>query len=215
MAVAAKQSEAMPSGRQRLLEAAAAGFAEGGYSGTSIATIARTAGMSKSTVFHHFPSKEALYLAVIGDAVADFGQRLDHALSASDDIATTLRIFQREHIRHMDRHRQVVRLILRELQDPALEHKRPLIIELLSTNFTRLVDRLEAARRDGRIRPTANCPVAALVLFATNAFFFQHAGELGALPGLEVSGRSDDFAEAVVDVLHNGLAPDDSTGATT
>jgi len=213
MAVTARQSEETVSGRERLLEAAGASFAVGGYAGTSIAEIARAAGMSKSTVFHHFPSKEALYLAVIGDAVADFGQRLEHALSVSGDIAAALKIFQREHIRHMDRHRQVVRLILRELQDPALEHKRPLIIELLSTNFTRLVDRLESARQAGRVRQTADCPVAALVLFATNAFFFQHAGELAALPGLNITGRPDDFSEAVIDILYNGLAPEDPNGA--
>lgn len=215
MAVAGRHREETPSGRQRLLEAAAASFASGGYAGTSIAAIASAAEMSKSTVFHHFPSKEALYLAVIGDAVADFGQRLDHALSASGDIATALKVFQREHIRHMDRHRQVVRLILRELQDPALEHKRPLIIELLSTNFTRLVGRLESARREGQIRQTANSPVAALVLFATNAFFFQHARELSELSGLELTGRPDDFAEAVIDILYNGLAPHDPNGAAT
>ncbi|WP_376690085.1 TetR/AcrR family transcriptional regulator [Wenzhouxiangella sp. EGI_FJ10409] len=215
MGIAASHLEDAPSGHQRLLEAAAACFASGGYAGTSIAGIARAAGMSKSTVFHHFPSKEALYLAVIGEAVADFGQRLDHALSVSGDIATALKIFQREHIHHMQRHRQVVRLILRELQDPALEHKRPLIIELLSTNFTRLVRRLEAARQEGRVRSTANGPVAALVLFATNAFFFQHAGELAELPGLQLTDSPDDFAEAVIDVLYNGLAPQDTNGAET
>lgn len=215
MGIAASHLEDAPSGHRRLLEAAAACFASGGYAGTSIAGIARAAGMSKSTVFHHFPSKEALYLAVIGEAVADFGQRLDHALSDSGDIATALKIFQREHIHHMQRHRQVVRLILRELQDPALEHKRPLIIELLSTNFTRLVRRLEAARQEGRVRSTANGPVAALVLFATNAFFFQHAGELAELPGLQLTDSPDDFAEAVIDVLYNGLAPQDTNGAET
>lgn len=213
MPEAARNSEETVTGRERLLDAAATCFASGGYPGTSIAAIAREASMSKSTVFHHFPSKEALYLAVIGDAVADFGQRLDDVLSASDDIATALKRFQQEHIRHMHRHRQVVRLILRELQDPALEHNRPLILELLSSNFTRLVRRLEAARDQGRVRQSAHCPVAALVLFATNAFLFQHAENLASLPGLHLAENTDDFAEAVIDVLYNGLAPEDSNGA--
>ena len=43
MAVAARQSEETVSGRERLLEAAGASFAVGGYAGTSIAEIARAA----------------------------------------------------------------------------------------------------------------------------------------------------------------------------
>lgn len=213
MPAVAKRTEDAETGHQRLLNAAAAAFSEGGYAGTSIAEIARRAGMSKSTVFHHFPSKESLYLAVISDAVEDFGQRLDHVLGASPDIDTALRHFQREHLQHMGRNRQVARLIFRELQDPALEHRRPLIIELLSSNFSRLVRHLEAAREQGRIRESAHSQVIALVLFAANAFFFQHAGALASVPGLDLSEDPEGFAEAVIDILYNGLAPDDSNGA--
>lgn len=207
-----RSSDDAASGRQRLLEAAAAGFAEGGYAGTSIAAIARGAGMSKSTVFHHFPSKEALYLAVIGEAVEDFGGKLDDALSTSEDVQAALVAFQREHLRHMARHRQVVRLIMRELQDPALEHKRPLVLQLLSSNFSRLVRHLESIRERGGIRRSAHCQVAALVLFAVDAFFFQHADELARLPGLQLAERPEEFAEVVIDLVYKGLAPDDAHG---
>ncbi|HSH27844.1 MAG TPA: TetR/AcrR family transcriptional regulator [Wenzhouxiangella sp.] len=200
-------------GLQRLLEAAAATFSEGGYAASSIAAIARRAGLSKSTVFHHFPSKEALYLAVIREAVEDFGQRLDHALSAAGDLPSALRRFQCDHIRHMARHRQVVRLIMRELQDPALEHKRPLVIELLSSNFTRLANHLESARQAGRIRSASHCQVTALVLFATNAFLFQHAGELATIPGLELAANPEEFADTFIDLIYNGLGPEADCGA--
>ena len=52
-------------GRERLLAAAAEEFSRNGYAGTSIAAIATRAEVGKSTIFHHFESKEALYLAVI------------------------------------------------------------------------------------------------------------------------------------------------------
>jgi TetR/AcrR family transcriptional regulator len=214
MAVSAKRKEDSAGGRQRLLEAAAAAFSESGYAASSVAAIAARAGMSKSTVFHHFPSKEALYLAVIGEAVDDFGERLDRFFSASGDVASALRGFQEEHLRHMARHRQVVRLIMRELQDPALDHQRPLILELLSTNFTRLVRQLESAREHGDIRSTAHCQVAALVLFASNAFLFRHAGELAGLPGLGLVERPDEIAGAVIDLIYHGLEPAASNGAS-
>lgn len=54
--------------RQRLIEAAAAEFAEHGYDGTSLHRIVRTAGVTMGALTFHFPSKSA-----IADAVQEAG----------------------------------------------------------------------------------------------------------------------------------------------
>lgn len=207
MKAIAEKMDDTSSGRQRLLRAAAAAFSTGGYAATSIARIARAAEVSKSTVFHHFPSKEALYLAVIEDAVDDFGQRLDGVLAGSDDMHSALLNFQTEHLRHLGRHRQIGRLVLRELQDPALSDKRGLILELLATNVSRLADHLREGREQGLIRASVQTEIAALVLFAANAFFFQHAAELTATTALPFEDDPERFASAVVDLIAHGLVP--------
>jgi TetR/AcrR family transcriptional regulator len=199
--------EATVPGRERLLAAAACAFSRNGYAATSIARVSRAAGMSKSTVFHHFPSKEALYLAVIEEAVQAFAERLDDVLSHSTDLETALLRFQTEHIKHLDRHRQIVRLILRELQDPALSDQRGPVLELLSTNVSRLADHLGDAQADGRIRASADTRIAALVLFAANAFYFQHAAELEATTALPFEHDAERFAASVVDLVTRGLVP--------
>jgi AcrR family transcriptional regulator len=51
--------------RARILSAAVAEFAAGGYRGASIGAIAARAGMSQSGLLHHFPSKELLLAAVV------------------------------------------------------------------------------------------------------------------------------------------------------
>ena len=51
--------------RARILAAALAEFAAGGYRGASVGAIALRAGMSQSGVLRHFPSKEGLLTAVI------------------------------------------------------------------------------------------------------------------------------------------------------
>lgn len=48
----------------RILDAALTEFAERGFDGTSTAAIAERAGVAKALVFHHFGSKDALFLAV-------------------------------------------------------------------------------------------------------------------------------------------------------
>jgi len=51
--------------RTRLLKAASELFAKKGYHASSLMDIARHCGVRKSTVFHHFPSKEALALETV------------------------------------------------------------------------------------------------------------------------------------------------------
>lgn len=48
-----------------LLDAAQAAFAELGYEGAGVAEICRRAGVSKGAFYHHFASKQALFLALL------------------------------------------------------------------------------------------------------------------------------------------------------
>jgi len=60
MATTARKSAPRAPGARRIVRAAGRLFAQHGYAGTSMAEVAEAAGVSKATVFHHFPSKRAL-----------------------------------------------------------------------------------------------------------------------------------------------------------
>lgn len=64
--------------RDRILADASALFAERGFADTSMRTIAERVGVSKSTLFHHYPSKDDLLMAVLA-------RRDDRSTSASSD----------------------------------------------------------------------------------------------------------------------------------
>lgn len=51
----------------RLLQAALACFAEQGYDATGVAEICLRAGVSKGAFYHHFPSKQAVFVALLDD----------------------------------------------------------------------------------------------------------------------------------------------------
>ena len=56
--------------RTRILKAARTLFVQHGFSATSIAKIAKQADITRSLIFHYFEKKEALWLAVKHDIVA-------------------------------------------------------------------------------------------------------------------------------------------------
>ena len=71
-----------PARRAAILQAAAAAFAERGFADTSMDDVAAAAGITRLIVYRHFPSKEALYVAVLEgvrdrlaeETVASFGR---------------------------------------------------------------------------------------------------------------------------------------------
>ena len=57
--------------RTRLLEAAETLFAQAGYDGVSVAAICQTAGVSKGAFYHHFASKQVLFLQLLDRWLAE------------------------------------------------------------------------------------------------------------------------------------------------
>lgn len=74
-----------PERRRALLETAAAEFAQAGYERASLNRVLQAQGMSKSSFYHYFASKEALFGAVI----ADLGREIADALEVPGAEALT------------------------------------------------------------------------------------------------------------------------------
>ncbi|QOC21517.1 TetR/AcrR family transcriptional regulator [Wenzhouxiangella sp. AB-CW3] len=193
------------SGRQRLLTAAAEEFSEHGYAGASIAAIAARAGVGKSTIFHHFESKDALYLAVIEAAAGEFARTLDQVLDGTRDVHDSLAEFQLAHLQHMFRNGKVAALVLRELRGEGPGKVAGQVRDVVAGNFQRLVNYLAAVRELGGIRQDVEPRVAALTMLSVNAFAFQFREVLRDFPGLDVEQAPDRFAAAVTDLVFRGL----------
>jgi AcrR family transcriptional regulator len=80
----ATQEQRSEETRTRLLDAAEASFAQSGFDGTSVAAICQAAGVSKGAFYHHFASKQALFLELLNRWLAGTGTQL---LMKGDDAA--------------------------------------------------------------------------------------------------------------------------------
>lgn len=88
-------------GRQRVLDSAATLFVQQGYAGTTLREIADSAGIKAGSIYHHFPSKEALFVAVLHDGIVVMIDAFDAAnslLSATDDLDTHIQHHVRAHL---------------------------------------------------------------------------------------------------------------------
>lgn len=69
--------------RERLLQAAEREFARYGYAGAHLQSIAEQIGVQKTALYHYFPSKSALYGAVVIGMLESFERALTGAVTAS------------------------------------------------------------------------------------------------------------------------------------
>ena len=77
--------------RAHLIEVATRLFAERGYDGTSIEAVLAESGVSRGSLYHHFPGKEALFWAVMEDVGDRAGQQGEDAMRDAADPVAALR----------------------------------------------------------------------------------------------------------------------------
>jgi TetR/AcrR family transcriptional repressor of nem operon len=80
--------------RQRILDAAHQLFYTSGLNAVSMDAVAAAAGMKKANLFHYYPSKESLELAVLDHAAAGMNERIARlARQPYDPVGAVQRMF--------------------------------------------------------------------------------------------------------------------------
>jgi TetR/AcrR family transcriptional regulator len=189
--------------REKLLDAAADEFARLGLAGANINRISLAAGLAKGTVYNHFPSKEALFLAVVQQAcrlAAEGAEDLPHEASTRDRLRAVLA----SDVAWAREHEAFARVLVREVitADPRFY---PQVIEAAAPFIDRVRSIFADGVRRGEIRPEPPPEEMALVFVGLGDLaLVQHWGSAGAWPKLE------QLPALVVDIILDGAAPRDS-----
>jgi AcrR family transcriptional regulator len=87
-----KNAERGEATRAHLVDVATRLFAAHGYDGTSIKAVLAESGVSRGSLYHHFPGKDALFLAVMEDVVGRrVGREVADPMQAAPDPVAELR----------------------------------------------------------------------------------------------------------------------------
>lgn len=82
-----------PGIRERIMRAGARLFSEHGYDGVSLRHICEEARVSKGAIYHHFASKEDLFVAIVVSALEELLRHARISMAGHADAAGRLRAF--------------------------------------------------------------------------------------------------------------------------
>jgi AcrR family transcriptional regulator len=137
---------------ERLLAAARRCFGDYGYDATSIAGIAREAGVSDGLLYRYFADKRALLLAVLGQFFEELIDRARAAVAQAADFAGRLQALTRTHLQTMVDEPELCRLFLRQTRDSGNYIGSP--IHQMTGRYTALLGEIVgAALAAGECRP--------------------------------------------------------------
>lgn len=174
--------------RGRVLIAAAEVFARTGFLAASMNDIVEAAGVTKGAVYFHFPSKEALAVAVVEEQFAQWPPLVEGILAQSPDALTSIVALTYE-VGSRFRDDILTTAGVR------LSFERELVHAAMPTPFvgwTAILQELFAqARREGQLRPGL-VPGATARALVGSFFGIQHVSEI-LTNRVDLETRLDEF----------------------
>lgn len=147
--------------RARLVDAAAAVFAECGYNAARISDMVRLAGISQGNFYRHFQSKDEILLAVLAGPLDDL-RRASARQPGAEVVLSELVAANRAYFSTYARHRHIIR-VMREAA--ATNHEfGQLWLQIRRGFVERTVHWLERLQGSGQLEARANLELLAEAL---------------------------------------------------
>jgi TetR/AcrR family fatty acid metabolism transcriptional regulator len=89
-------------------------FAKKGYSQATTAEIAREAGVAEGTLYHHFGSKDGIFLTLFDETMEGFLSGIEEILAGGRTGREALSALVRFHFGYVSRHREQFLILLRD-----------------------------------------------------------------------------------------------------
>ncbi|WLI89922.1 TetR/AcrR family transcriptional regulator [Massilia sp. R2A-15] len=176
-------------------------FAERGYEGASIATVADNAGLSKQNLMYYFPTKQALYQRVLDDVLDEWLTRMDLLADPTQEPGDMLRAYVQAKLRFSREHPLGSRVYAMEVISGA-----PLYGEQIRNRVVPLVRKdIEVFERwiaEGRIAPV-NATHLLFAIWAMTQSYADFSAQMALVLNRKQLVRKDfdDAEQMIVDMV--------------
>jgi TetR/AcrR family transcriptional regulator len=172
-------------------------FADCGYEGTSIATIAESLGMSKQNLMYYYPSKQALYERVLDDVLDEWLDRMDNLADPEQDPRDVLRAYVQAKLKFSREHPYASRVYAMEVIGGAQlygEQIRARVVPLLRKD----IECFERWIAEGRMAPV-NATHLLFAIWAMTQSYADFAPQMALVLDRKALTKKDfDDAEEVI-----------------
>lgn len=186
----------------RLLSVAADMFSTQGYAGVSMRDIARAVGITQAAIYHHFSSKDALYIAAIAFVFEQHTLGISEQMSAIDCPAQRLELLIGTMLEIMDEDPRFRRIYLREL----LEGDEQKLAAIAENAFAVFYEPLYELM--GELAPDSD---GQLLIFSLAGMFFHHLEARKLAPHLPHAAKGSDdipsLARHITNLFLYGVNP--------
>jgi len=168
-------------------------FNRQGYDATSIGDLARELGVTKSAIYHHVPSKEALLAAALDEALDGLTRAIDAAVDESDGASAYVRLRNavRQSVEILGEHLPAVTLLLRVRGNSAVELAA---LERRRVIDDKLASLVRAAVDEGALRDDIAPELISRLLFGMVNSLVEWYHPDGPVPVRDISGALTDLA---------------------
>lgn len=188
--------------RAAVVRAAARRFADHGFDGATLASIASDAGVSEPTVAFHFGSKAGVLVEVIRDHYAGLLDGLERAIDVGAPPQQRLRAFARWWVGHLSEHHDLLQVFGRHGRRSEVDE----VVQAFREGNRRVIREFDRVVADLAHAGTLRGDIGARIV---RDAFFGAAEHL--LLGWATSGRPADLAAAaddLVELLLHGVGSD-------
>lgn len=192
-------------GARAILQAATELFAQESFASVSVGAIAEHAGVSKSNVFHHFASKEDLFLAVMREAGASHAEFAEQLLAEPGACLPKLRRLIDFEIVDFFANPHKTQLVLRALSSQSAGNGHELAAGIFNRNFRAVVALLADGQKRGELRSDIDPETAAMILGGANEMILRMHEFVRQTNAASRRKTLQAYVDSVFDILLNGV----------
>ena len=197
---AVNAGEAVLARREEILDAATELFAEHGFSDAMTQTLAERLQVGKGTIYRHFPSKQALFLAAADRVMRRLRVRIDSTVEGIDDSLDRLAGAVAAFLGFFEEHPEFAELLIQE-RAQFKDRVKPTYVEHRELNRVRWRELFRTLIADGKVR---DIPVERITDVIGDLSY-------GTMFTNYFAGRqkpSEDQAQDILDVVFFGILSD-------